>query len=286
MIPAMHSILFHIGPIPLRAYGLCMALGFLSGWQAAVWLCRRTEQNPDRLTSLLTWLMVSAVFGARTAYVLEHWTSEFAGNLLSILRVDQGGLMFYGGLIAAALVLLLYARVYRQHLFQITDLVLAVVPLGHAFGRFGCFMHGCCYGKLTRSCIGVAFPRESPAWWEQVSAAPPLIAQTALKSLPVIPTQLFESAANLVLFAVLYRLYPKRHAQRGFVTGCYLVSYATIRFAIEYLRGDPRLAVGPFSISQTISIGLLALGLACLAYSPRIRLDVRTAQNSLPHIEQ
>jgi len=286
MIPAMHSTLFELGPFTLRAYGLCMALGFLFGWQAAVWLCKRTGQNPERLTSLLTWLMLSAVVGARTAYVLEHWQAEFADNPFGVLRVDQGGLMFYGGLIAAALVLLLCSRVYRQHLFEITDLVLAVVPLGHAFGRVGCFMHGCCYGKLTHSCVGVAFPRESPAWWEQLAASPPLIAQTALKSLPVIPTQLFEAAANLVLFAVLYRLYPKHLRQRGFITGCYLVSYATLRFAIEYLRGDPRLAVGPFSISQTISIGLLCLGFFCIAYARRMRCEVRTAQNSLPHIEQ
>jgi phosphatidylglycerol:prolipoprotein diacylglycerol transferase len=246
-----------------------MALGFLFGWQAAVWLCKRTGQNADQLTSLLTWLMLSAVLGARTAYVLEHWTAEFAARPLDILRIDQGGLMFYGGLISAALVLALYARVYGQHLFQVTDLVLAVVPVGHAFGRLGCFMHGCCYGKLTSSCVGVAFPSHSPAWWEQVSATPPLIAQTALNSLPVIPTQLFESAANFILFIALYRLYPARHRQRGFITGCYLVSYAVLRFCIEYLRGDPRLAVGPFSISQTISLGLLALGAVCLAYARR-----------------
>ena len=265
----MHSELFQIGPFTLRVYGLCMALGFLFGWMAAVRLCRRTGQNADGLTSLLTWLMVSAVFGARTAYVLEHWSSEFADNPFAIIRVDQGGLMFYGGLIAAALVLLLYARIYRQHLFQITDVVLAVVPLGHAFGRLGCFMHGCCYGKLTQSCIGVSFPKDSPAWWEQVSAAPPLLTQAALRSLPVIPTQLIESAANVILFAVLFTLYPKRHAARGFITGCYLISYAVLRFIIEYLRGDPRLAVGPFSISQTISLGLLLLGLFCLRYSQR-----------------
>jgi len=213
--------------------------------------------------------MVSSVIGARTAYVWEHWTAEFADHPFDILRIDQGGLMFYGGLIAAALVLALYARVYRRHLFQITDLVLAVVPIGHAFGRLGCFMHGCCYGKITQSCVGVAFPSHSPAWWEQVSATPPLIAQTALTSLPVIPTQLIESAANLVLFVVLYRLYPQRCSQRGFITGCYLVSYATLRFGIEYLRGDPRLALGPFSISQTISLGILALGIMCLFYARR-----------------
>ena len=266
----MHSILIQFGSFPpLRSYGLCMALGFLLGWLAAVRLCKRTAQNADALSSLLTWLMLSAVFGARTAYVLEHWSTEFAGHPLSILRVDQGGLMFYGGLIAAALVLIVYTRVYRQHLFQVTDLVLAVVPLGHALGRIGCFMHGCCYGKITDSWIGVCFPKESPAWWEQVSAVPPLLERAALKSLPVIPTQLIEAAANALLFALLFTLYPRKHEARGFISGCYLIGYALLRFGIEYLRGDPRLAVGPFSISQTISLGLLALGVGCLVYARR-----------------
>ncbi len=244
-----------------------MALGFLFGWQAAVLLCRRTGQNVDRLTSLLTWMMLSSVIGARMAYVMEHWTAEFADNPFAIIRIDQGGLMFYGGFITAALVLGLYAYLNKQNFFTITDLVLAVVPLGHAFGRVGCFLHGCCYGKITGSCIGVCFPRHSPAWWEQVSTVPPLITQAAVKSLPVIPTQLIESTVNALLFIMLYKLYPKRHLQRGLITGCYLVGYATLRFVIEYLRGDPRLAIGPFSISQTISIGILAVGLACLLYS-------------------
>lgn len=282
----MHSTLLELGPLTLRTYGLCMALGFILGWQAAAWLCRQTHQNADRLTTLLTWLMISAVLGARTAYVLEHWQAEFASHPMAILRVDQGGLMFYGGLIGAGLVLMLYARIYKQHLLSITDLMLAVVPLGHAFGRIGCFMHGCCYGKLTDSCIGVCFPRGSPAWWEQVSSVPPLIERTALTSLPVIPTQLIESAANAILFVALFRLYPRYYTQRGFITGCYLIGYALLRFAIELLRGDPRLAVGPFSISQTISLVLLGIGMLCLLYAWRMRLDVRTAQNSLPHIEQ
>lgn len=270
----MHSVLFSIGPVTLHTYGLFMAIGFLAGWQVAVRLCRRTDQNPDSLTSLLTWLMVSAIVGARTAYVLEHWKAEFADAPLSVLRFDQGGLMFYGGLIAAALVLVAYARVMRQHVFQITDLVLTVVPLGHAFGRIGCFMHGCCFGKITHSCIGVAFPKGSPAWWEQAYASPPLIPQTALESLPVIPTQLIESAANLALFVVLFRLYPRRRHELGFITGCYLLGYAALRFLIEYLRGDPRFAVGPFSIGQTISLGIFAGGLLCLVYSQKKRLKL------------
>ncbi len=276
MIRRMHSELFHIGPLVVRSYGLCMALGFLLGWQAAVWLCRRTGQDADKLTSLLTWLMVSAVLGARAAYVLEHWTAEFADSPLSILRIDQGGLMFYGGLITAAIPLAIHARVYRKHVLQVTDLVLTVVPIGHALGRFGCFMHGCCYGKITTSAWGVAFPKESPAWWEQSCATPPLIAPGALESLPVLPTQLFEAAANLLLFALLFALYPKQHRRTGFISGCYLVCYAALRFLMEYLRGDPRMAVGPFSISQTISLGLLLLGAGCLAYATRARRPATT----------
>lgn len=267
----MHSELFSVGPLVLRSYGLCMALGFLLGWQAAAWLCKRTGQNADALASLLTWLMVSAIFGARAAYVLEHWKAEFADAPLDILRIDKGGLMFYGGLITASIPLLLHARANRQHLFQVTDLILAVVPVGHAFGRIGCFMHGCCYGKITRSCVGVSFPKDSPAWWEQVHASPPLLPPTALESLPVIPTQLIEAAANVLLFVLLFTLYPKRYRQVGFISGCYLVCYAVLRFGIEYLRGDPRLAFGPLSISQTISVGLLLLGVGCLAYSQRAR---------------
>jgi phosphatidylglycerol:prolipoprotein diacylglycerol transferase len=266
----MHSVLFQIGPFPpVHTYGLCMAIGFLLGWQAAVWLCRRTGQDADRLTSLLTWLMLSALFGARAAYVMEHWTAEFSDQPFAVIRVDQGGLMFYGGLIAAALLLLVYSRLQRRHLFDITDLILAVVPIGHAFGRFGCFMHGCCYGKITPGWWGVTFPKHSPAWWEQVSASPPLLSEAALRSLPVIPTQLMECGANLFLFALLYTLYPKRYRQRGFISGCYLIGYAVLRFAIEDLRGDPRLAVGPFSISQTISLAAFAIGAGCLAQALR-----------------
>ena len=265
----MHSELFQLGPFTIHTFGLCMALGFLGGWYAAVRLCKQTQQDADRLAALLTWLMLSAIFGGRLAYVLEHWTAEFADQPLAVIRVDQGGLMFYGGLIAAAITLFIYARVYRQPLFIITDLILAVVPLGHAFGRLGCFMHGCCYGKITASKIGVCFPKNSPAWWEHVTATPPLINTNALQSLPVIPTQLLESLFNALLFIALYNLYPRRYQQHGFITGCYLFSYATLRFIIEYLRGDPRLAVGPFSISQTISIGILAIGIFCVASSQR-----------------
>jgi phosphatidylglycerol:prolipoprotein diacylglycerol transferase len=111
----------------------------------------------------------------------------------------------------------------------------------------------------------VAFPRGSPAWYEQLNASQ--IASAARESLPVLPTQLFEAAANLLLFAALFLFY--RRFSRG-TTALYLIGYAVIRFGMEYLRGDPRAAVGPFSISQTISLALFTIGAALLVRTSRL----------------
>jgi len=263
----MHSELFSIGHLTLRMYGLCMAIGFLAAWRMLAYLCKRTGQDSDHVAMLLTWVMVAAIIGARTTYVIEHWSAEFARNPLSILRIDQGGLVFYGGFIGALIPYAVYALRFRRNFFEMGDISAAVLPLGHAFGRLGCFMHGCCFGKRCDTWLGVAFPCRSPAWFEQMNAG--LIPATAPKSLPVIPTQLVESLATLALFAVLFTLYPRHYRRRGFISGVYLIGYAVLRFPIEYLRGDPRAAVGPFSISQAISILIFAAGIGCIAYARR-----------------
>lgn len=267
----MHSELFSLGPFTIRAYGLCMALGFLLAWQAATWLCRRTQQDPEPLAAILMWTVIAALIGARTAYVLEHWQAEFANAPAQIIRIDQGGLMFYGGFIGAALALIAYSLIHKRHLFTTTDLLTAVLPAGHALGRIGCFFHGCCYGKLTNSSIGICFPRGSPAWWDQLYATPPLITQQTAQALPVIPTQLIEAGANALIFVLLFTLYPRRYQQRGFITGCYLIAYAILRFSIENLRGDPRLLIGPLSIGQTISLATLTLGTIFITTALRTR---------------
>ena len=269
----MHPDLFSIGFLHIRTYGACMALGFLAAWQVLAWRCRRMGRNPEPLSNLLLLMMVVGVVGSRVAYVIEHWTAEFAAAPWRIVRVDQGGLMFYGGFILAALVFVGWCRLHRERILPLTDLFAVVVPLGHAFGRIGCFFYGCCYGRLApASACAVAFPRGSPAWHEQLREG--LISSNAAHALPVLPTQLFEAAAVAALFAALLALH-MRFARRatGLVSGCYLVGYACIRFGIEILRGDPRAAVGPFSISQTISLALFLVGLVlvvCALRRPRV----------------
>ena len=257
----MYPDLISIGFLHIKTYGACMALGFLAAWQVLAWLCRRTGRSPDLLTGLVTWMMVCGVVGARAAYVIEHWRKEFAAHPEQIIRVDQGGLMFYGGLILSIAFFLVWCRVKRERILPLADMMTAVIPLGHAFGRIGCFFYGCCYGRVSQAACAVRFPRGSPAWYEQLNAG--LIGADAQASLSVLPTQLFEAAAVAMLFAVLLWVYCRFWKSRpGLATGVYLMGYAVVRFGMEVLRGDPRAAIGPFSIGQTISLALLLAGVS------------------------
>jgi phosphatidylglycerol:prolipoprotein diacylglycerol transferase len=157
--------------------------------------------------------------------------------------------MFYGGLILALIVFFLWCLIKKENILKMADLLAAVVPLGHAFGRIGCFFYGCCYGRDSQAWCAVTFPAGSPSWYEH-----------GQRMVGVLPTQLFEAAALLILFAVLMVLWRIKKTRHGLITGAYMIGYAAIRFSLEYLRGDPRAAVGPFSISQTISLGLAAIG--------------------------
>jgi len=265
----MHPTLLQFGPFTLKAFGLMMALGFAGAWYAAVCLARGTHRNADYLSSLMVWMMLAGVVGARLAYVAEHWTLEFAGNLPAIIRIDQGGLMFYGGVAGSALALILFVRRRREQFLEVSDLLLAVLPLGHAFGRIGCFLNGCCHGRVSHSCLAVTFPERSPAWYLQVFNHE--LADTAPRSLPVLPTQLFESGANLLLFILLALLYRRTRNRSGLVTAAWFMAYAVIRFTIEPLRGDLRMNVGFWSIGQFISVMLFATGLCLMIWRLRLK---------------
>lgn len=262
----MFPDLISLGPIGIKTYGVCMALGFLCAWQVLSYLTKKNGMSSDSMSNFLILMMVSGVVGSRIAYVIEHWKSEFAAHPELIIRVDQGGLMFYGGLILSIITFLIWCRVKKQPVVQIADMMAVVIPLGHAFGRIGCFFFGCCYGKISDCACAVSFPSGSPAWHEQVSKG--LITSRAGESLSVLPTQLFEAVSVFALFAGLFFLYGKFAAKyRGLLTGTYLSCYAIIRFALECLRGDPRADVGFLSIGQTISCALLLIGLTVVTGS-------------------
>jgi len=264
----MHPELFSIGPISVKTYGFCMALGFLAAWKTLEMLCRRSGRRPEAFSNLVVYLIVGGVLGSRVAYVIEHWSAEFAAHPLDVVKVWQGGLMFYGGLLLDLAVFFAWCLARREKMLEAADLLAAVIPLGHAFGRVGCFFYGCCYGRQVQSVWAVAFPRGSPAWHEQAQAG--LIPWSAAESLPVLPTQLVEAAAVLALFAVTLAAFRRFHAALpGFTTGCYLAGYAVVRFCMEFLRGDPRAVMWGLSIGQVLSLLIFSAGLAFMAVAFR-----------------
>lgn len=259
----MHPIAFSLGSnFDIHWYGVCMAVGFLCFLWTLRHFGRGTARTEDYISNLLTLLILSGIGGARAAYVIEHWSAEYAMDPMSILNIRQGGLMFYGGLLCAWIALLVFIRVKHEKPLDFLDFVVTALPLGHACGRIGCFFEGCCFGAITHGPLGVVYPMGSHVWSHQVAQG--LIERTS-EALPVYPSQLFESAGLILLYVLLYRHYwQRKHA--GEQVAIYCLSYAILRFTIEMFRSDIRAHVGMFTISQFISLCLFLFGFGLLLY--------------------
>ncbi len=180
-------------------------------------------------------------------------------DCLVAFKVWRGGLAYYGGFLFSTAFGLYYLRRHRLPMWRVTDLAGYAIPLGLVFGRLGCVLNGCCFGRPTSSFLGLQFPGRGSAWRAQVEAG--VIAKSATAALPVQPTQLYESFACLAIFLYLYFWVRPRKRFDGQLFALFLMLYAVARSAIEILRADERgVILGFLSTSQIISIPLFALG--------------------------
>ena len=222
--------------LPFQSFGLCVGIGVMLSWMIIDRLSK-----PKDLSGLILLVVFAGVLGARFAHVIEYWHQDgFDANPLRAFRFWEGGLVFYGGLIAAVCSFLVWWRVRREDFFATADILTVALPLGHAFGRLGCFFNGCCWGRASDAWYAVRFPATSFCGPD-----------------PVIPTQLFESAALFALFAALYLVYRR---YRRYTTALYLMAYGVIRFNIEFLRADDRPDLCGLSSAQVVSLVALAIG--------------------------
>lgn len=217
----MHSVAFHIGSLSIYWYGVLVALGFMVGiWSAA----RRAPHagiSGEVVADLGPWLIVGALGGARLLYVISYWQEQFASKPFSeIFMIRHGGLVFYGGLIGASVTTIAYCRIKKLALWKVADIFAPSIAIGHAFGRIGCFMNGCCYGKACTLPWAVHFPATH---------------QTAGDGIH--PTQLYESSLNLLLFFYLCHRFKKRQFD-GQVFALYLMCFSVARSTVEFYRGD------------------------------------------------
>jgi len=251
----MHPILFEIpriefqnwtlGPIPIRLYGLMIGLGFIIGIFLAARQAKKEGVNPERVLDLGVYMLLSAIVGSRILFVLTN-LREFTTKPLDAFALWKGGLVFYGGLLAAVPLGIWYLQRHRLPVWKTTDIMAPSIALGQAFGRLGCFFAGCCYGAPCSGPACVTFN-------DVHSLAP--------QGVPLFPTQLMESGGDLVIFIVLilFRRYKKFDGQLFWL---YALFYAVLRFVIEFFRGDAMRGLyfgNAISTSQIIAIGMFIL---------------------------
>jgi phosphatidylglycerol:prolipoprotein diacylglycerol transferase len=234
----MFPELFTVGPVVIHTYGLLVALGILAGVILGEHLNRQSGGEPGRIVDMSVIVVLAGLAGARIIFVLDNW-GYYAQDPVEILKFWQGGLVFYGGLAGGTAAFILVIRHYRLYLWDMLDIGAAAVALGHAFGRLGCFSAGCCYGR----------PSTLP--WSITFTDPHCLAVEVLNT-PVHPTQLYSFLFLTTLAAFLAYLHPRRRFP-GQMAAVYLLSYGIFRFAVEFLRGDPRGSLEAAGITLSVS---------------------------------
>ena len=311
MYPELFEIPFT--HLTVKSYGLMMVIGFLS----AVFLIRRLSRNitpdPQLITNAALYSLIAGVAGARLFYVV-HYFSEFRSDPLSVFAIWEGGLELYGGVLSAITVIIIYLRHHKLPVRQYLDVLAVALMLALAFGRIGCFLNGCCFGRPTEVPWAVTFPYGSFACRSQVNTNPrrnrpqpqlqlpagffgytdingtrhpkpyedltgrqkEMIKTGPYRCLPVHPTQLYSSANGAILCLILYLFRrraqkaqkantPKPFTKPGCIFSLMFILYGITRFFMEFLRDDNPFEFDGVTISQNISIALIALGAVLLA---------------------
>jgi len=253
----MHPELFEIPFIhwPVRSFGVMMVIGFFLGFYLLGKLGHKISSNPQLITNLALYCLIAGVVGARVFYVFHH-LDKLERPLTSMFAVWHGGLEFYGGVILAIPVIVFYSRCHKLPVLRCLDIMAIALMLGLSFGRLGCFLNGCCFGKPSELPWAVRFPYNSFAYFSQINAnlernrsVPQLklphneyssypdistklhpkpfeelteqqkfeVTKGKYQCLPVHPTQLYSSANAVLLCLVLYLFW--RRSQRTTVSG-------------------------------------------------------------------
>jgi len=230
-------------------YGLFVVAGFMAGLWTASRRALLRHIHPDTIFDLGPWLLLGAIVGARAFFVVSYWQEEFAGRpIYEIFMVQRGGIVYYGGLIGASVACIIYARIRKLPLWRLADVLAPSIALGSFFGRWGCLMNGCCYGRPTTLPWGIQFPEGHQTYPDHVH-----------------PTEIYDSLLNFALYGFLAWLYRRRKFD-GLVFGVYLISYAILRSFVELFRGDytPEHYWKGLTPAQLISIGIIVAGLLLL----------------------
>lgn len=284
--------------VPVPSYFLMLLVGFIFATAMGALWAKRVGQDPDVVINLGLAMLLAGVAGGRLLHVFADgyfwdyvhlctdpskvawqitqpecqaleaaaWDSV-AGvcrptetNCFAWAEFYKGGLTYYGGFIGAVGVAWWLLKADRFPFWRAADMAGLVVPVGLGFGRIGCLLAGCCFGVQTDGPLGLVFPSRSPASDQQFKAG--LLESAFSPSLPVHPTQIYESAGSLILAAVLLLWLHGRKRYDGQIFIAFVAGYAVLRFMLEFWRNDDRGGLLGLSTSQLIGLFLLAAAFA------------------------
>jgi phosphatidylglycerol:prolipoprotein diacylglycerol transferase len=261
-----HPFVVHLGPVEISGFGIAVALAFLLGYVIAERELARRGHDPEPVRDVLTASVLGFIVGAKLYFVALHpsWEALFS----------RAGLVFWGGLIGGILASWLVIRRKRIPFLRIADVAAPAIAAGYAVGRTGCWAVGDDYGRPWLGKLAVEFPEGLPP-----STAGSLVhdyGNYIPRDVPpdlvlaVHPTQLYEVAMGLVMFAILWRLRDHRHAE-GWLFGLYCVLAGVERFVVEFYRAKDDRFLGPFTTAQVIAFGFLAAGALLMARRRTVR---------------
>ena len=268
----MFPELFHIGPFPIRSYGLMLALSFLAGVYYVQRISTRDKKPFDVFLTVAYIMVFGGVIGARLGYVLLH-LSEFKGSWGAVFnpfhsgQFGIAGLNLYGGVLLAIGGTIAYCRWKKLSILDIFDYFSPTLGLGLAITRIGCFLNGCCFGTPCDLPWAIRFPEGSIPWY-------------VFGNQPLHPAQLYSSLYGLLLFLWLHYLL-KRRSFTGQIIAVLFIAEAIFRFAIEYVRYYEEAMVFTLgslqpTYNQVVSLFLFLLGLGIYLYQRRQTANTET----------
>lgn len=248
----MKTDIFSIGSFTVHGYGLMIGLGILLCIFMGMYRAKKKDMNSEVVLDIAIVGVFFGFIGAKLLYIIVEFP-RFLKEPLSVIGSE--GFVVYGGITVGVLAAIVYCKKKNLVFLEYFDLCAPSIALAQGFGRIGCFLAGCCYGRETDSWLGVVFPEGC-------------MAPAGVK---LLPTQLISSAGDFLIMAILI-FYSKKSKRAGDVGALYMLLYGVGRFLIEYLRNDDRGAVGILSTSQAISIVIVA-GAVLLFYFNKKRAE-------------
>lgn len=243
----MRPDLFSIGPITIHGYGLMIGIGFLAAILIGMKRAEKHGLDKDIVFNMGLLCIVGGMLGAKILFIITEWNNIIhSRNLWSDLAY---GFVVYGGIIGGILILYVYSRFKKLNFLQYMDLIVPSVSIGQGFGRIGCLLAGCCYGRETDCPIGIVFHNS----------------EFAPNGVSLLPTQIFSSLGDFAIAGFLI-WYVGKQKKDGKVISMYLILYGVGRFIVEIFRNDPRGNVGMLSTSQFISIFMVAFGVGMMYF--------------------